>query len=276
VRLSDQALPPGQRFAARVEYHGGHYHGWQSQPHLPVSTVQEEVEAALARVANVPVRTVCAGRTDAGVHGFGQIIHFDAPTQRSVKAWTLGTNRHLPGSIRLHWVTPVNMEFHARFSALSRRYRYVVLTTPVRSGLVDGLVCWCRQPLKLESMQLAATVLIGEHDFSAFRAAGCQSTSPVREVTHCSVKRLGDYVVIDIVANAFLHHMVRNIAGSLLAVGSGRYPAAWLGQTLRGRDRTVAAETAPADGLYLVQVRYPEAFNLPDTPEGPTLLSACL
>lgn len=276
MRLSDQVLPAGQRFAARVEYHGGHYHGWQSQPHLPVATVQEAVESALGMVASEAVRSVCAGRTDTGVHGFGQIIHFDAPAPRSVKAWSMGANRNLPNDIRLHWVTPVSDEFHARFSALSRRYRYVALTTPVRSALIEGLVCWYRQPLDLELMQVAAGALLGEQDFSAFRAAGCQSTTPVREVTHCSVDRFGDYVVIDITANAFLHHMVRNIAGSLLAVGSGRQTPKWFEETLAGRDRTLAAETAPASGLYLVQVSYPDLFRLPATPNGPTLLSGHL
>lgn len=276
MRLSDQLLPGEQRLAARVEYHGGHYHGWQMQPQLPVATVQEVVEAALGNVAGEAVRTVCAGRTDTGVHGFGQIIHFDAPVQRSLKAWSMGANRHLPWDVRLHWVVPVSSEFHARFSALSRRYRYIVLSTPVRSGLIEGLVCWYRRPLDLESMNVAAHALLGEHDFSAFRAAGCQSSTPIREVMHCSVERIGDYVVIDITANAFLQHMVRNIVGSLLAVGSGRVTTEWFVETLHGCNRTVAAETAPAAGLYLVQVCYPSTFNLPTTPEGPTLLTGCL
>ena len=276
MRLSEELLPAGQRLAARVEYHGGDYHGWQAQPHLAVATVQETLEAALGEVAGQAVGTICAGRTDTGVHGFGQIIHFDAPVERSKKAWLMGTNRYLSDHVRLHWMTPVSTEFHARFSALWRRYRYVVLNTPIRSSLVEGLVCWFRRPLDLESMNQAASALIGEQDFSAFRAAGCQSNTPIREVTQCVVERMGDYVVIDITANAFLHHMVRNIAGSLLAVGSGKYPAAWFEETLRGQDRTVAAETAPAAGLYLVQVKYPDIFALPNTPEGPTLLTGCL
>jgi len=269
-------LPNGQRFAARVEYHGGHYHGWQAQPHLAVATVQQEVEVALGKVAGCLVRTICAGRTDTGVHGFGQIIHFDAPTTRSVKAWTMGTNRYLPEDIRLHWVTPVSGEFHARFSALSRRYRYVVLTTPIRSGLLKGLVSWYRQPLDLYQMNLAASMLVGEQDFSAFRAAGCQARNPIREVFACAVERVGDLVVIDITANAFLHHMVRNIAGSLLAVGAGKQTIEWFSEILLGRDRTVAAETAPAAGLYLVAVSYPGIFKLPATPAGPSLLTGCL
>ncbi len=276
MRFSDKALSSGQRFAARVEYHGGHYHGWQAQPHLAVATVQEEVEAALGKVAEAPVSTICAGRTDTGVHGYGQIIHFDAPAARSVKAWTLGVNRHLPDDIRLHWVAPVSSKFHARFSALSRRYRYVVLTTPIRSALLEGLVCWYRQPLDLDHMNIAASMLVGEQDFSAFRAAGCQATTPMREVFNCVVEQTGDLVIIDITANAFLHHMVRNIAGSLLAVGSGKQTTEWFSRILRGRDRTVAAETAPASGLYLVEVVDPELSNLPATPAGPTLLTACL
>jgi len=276
LRLSDELLPTGQRLAARVEYHGGHYHGWQAQTHLSVATVQEEVESALGTVAGTSVRIICAGRTDTGVHGFGQIIHFDAPVQRSPKAWCIGANRYLPAGVRLHWVTPVAAEFHARFSAVSRRYRYLVLTTPTRSALIEGLVCWSRQALNLEPMNVAASALLGEQDFSAFRAAGCQSATAIREVKHCVVERMGDYVVIDITANAFLHHMVRNIAGSLLAVGSGRCSAEWFVQTLHGRDRKVAAETAPAAGLYLVGVAYPAIFNLPETPDGPTLLTGHL
>ena len=276
MRLSDQALPRGQRLAARVEYHGGHYHGWQAQPHLVIATVQEEVELALSKVAGEAVRTICAGRTDTGVHGFGQIIHFDAPVARSVKAWSMGANRYLPPDIRLHWVTPVSTDFHARFSALSRRYRYVVLTASIRSALLVDFVCWHRQTLDLDSMNVAANMLLGEQDFSVFRAAGCQAKTPVREVFNCVVEKIGDFVVIDITANAFLHHMVRNIAGSLLAVGAGKQTTEWFSEILRGRDRTVAAETAPAAGLYLVAVNYPEIFSLPVSPEGPTLLSGLL
>jgi tRNA pseudouridine38-40 synthase len=270
--LQDTPLTAGQRVAARVEYHGGYFHGWQSQPKLTCPTVQEAVQEALSKVASTRVHTICAGRTDTGVHGFGQVIHFEDPVGRSPKAWVMGTNRYLPGSVRLHWAEPVSGDFHARFSAVSRRYRYIVLNTPVRSSLLDGLVTWCRHALDVDAMHQAASTLVGERDFSAFRAAGCQAFKPMRCVTHCAVVRMGDYVVIDIVANAFLLHMVRNIAGSLLAVGSGARPLSWLAEVLDKRDRRLAAETAPAEGLYLVRVSYPAQFDLPDTPEGPGLL----
>lgn len=265
-------LPEGSRIACRIEYNGGPYNGWQLQPHEGVVTLQGELERALAEVANSPVRVHCAGRTDSGVHAVSQIIHFEAPTSRSCKAWVLGANGNLPPDIRVHWATPVPDTFHARFSALSRRYRYVISNTPVNPALLSGLVTWCRRPLDEISMHRAAQGLLGECDFSAFRAAGCQSTTPMRNVYSVAVSRRASLVVIDICANAFLHHMVRNIAGALLAVGDGHKPAAWIAELLQGRDRTVAAATAPACGLYLVDVEYPGSFGLPATPFGPVLL----
>jgi tRNA pseudouridine38-40 synthase len=214
----------------------------------------------------------CAGRTDAGVHGFAQVVHFDAPVERSAKAWVMGANANLPEDVRVHWAMAVGADFHARFSALARRYRYIIANLPVRPALLGNQLTWQRRPLDHTKMHQAAQCLLGEQDFSAFRAAACQSTSPMRNVHTVTVHRSGDLVVVDIKANAFLHHMVRNIAGSLMAVGAGRQPPQWLAQVLAGGDRTVAADTAPADGLYLVDVEYPARFALPATPYGPMLL----
>lgn len=271
-RLSPEPLAAGERVACRIEYDGSRYYGWQAQPHHGVATVQQTLEAALARVAAGELRVHCAGRTDTGVHGFGQVVHFDPPVARSPKAWVLGTNANLPFDVRVHWAVAVSPSFHARFAAVSRRYRYIIANTPVRPAHLVGQVSWQRHPLDAKLMHREAQCLLGERDFSAFRAAACQSTSPFRNVHSISVTRRGSLVVIDIRANAFLHHMVRNIAGSLMALGSGRQPPGWLAALLAGGDRTAAAETAPPDGLYLVDVGYPEHFGLPPTPEGPLLL----
>lgn len=234
--------------------------------------MQEQLELAFADVASAPVRVHCAGRTDTGVHGFGQIVHFDAPVQRSSKAWVLGGNANLPVDIRIHWAVAVIGEFHARFSALARRYRYVIANTPVRPALLHGQVTWQRRPLDEHAMHEAAQSLLGERDFSAFRAAGCQSRTPMRNVHSLAVCRRGDLVIIDVKANAFLHHMVRNIVGALMAVGYGRNEVGWIDELMAGRDRTLAAETAPSHGLYLVEVDYPAHYGLPQTPYGPLLL----
>ena len=276
MRFSDEALVPGTRVAARIEYHGGDYHGWQAQPHLDVATVQETLELALLSVAGVGVTTTCAGRTDTGVHGFSQIIHFDDPSGRSIKAWVLGTNRHLPDNIRVHWATSVSRDFHARFSATERGYRYIICNTPTKSAALDRLVTWYRHALNLDLMNEACHALQGEQDFSAFRAASCQAKTPYRRINRCCVERRGRLVVVDIRANAFLHHMVRNIVGSLLAVGAGLKTVQWFENVLLKRDRTLAAETAPPEGLYLTAVSYPPEFELPDTPEGPTVLTGHL
>lgn len=257
-----------------MEYNGSRYSGWQSQPHLDVSTVQESVQFALSAVAAEEVRVHCAGRTDTGVHGHSQIVHFDAPVVRSEKSWVQGGNANLPVDIRLHWAVTVETEFHSRFSALARRYRYVIANTPVRPALLYGQVTWQRRPLDAGLMHEEAQCLLGERDFSAFRAASCQSTTPMRNVHAIEVYRRGELIIVDIEANAFLHHMVRNIAGSLMALGCGRQQRGWLAQLLAGRDRTVAAETAPPDGLYLVEVVYPDRHRLPPTPYGPLLLGA--
>lgn len=272
--FSTDPLAPGTRIACRIEYDGSAYNGWQAQPHPGSRTVQQTLEAALAEVAAAPLRVNCAGRTDSGVHGHAQVIHFDAPTARSCKAWVIGTNSRLPADIRVHWAQPVPADFHARFSALARRYRYLIANTSIRPALLGRQLSWQRQPLDAGRMHAAAQCLLGERDFSAFRAASCQSSTAQRCITHCEVSRRGDLVVIDIQANAFLHHMVRNIAGSLMAVGSGSREPGWIAELLAGRDRTRAADTAPAAGLYLVAVLYPDRFGLPPTPPGPLLLGS--
>lgn len=270
-RISADPVAAGSRIACRIEYNGSHYHGWQAQPHLEVRTVQQELERAFSGVAAVPVRVHCAGRTDTGVHGHAQIIHFDAPVERAAKAWVLGANAALPRDIRVHWAVPVAEEFHARFSALSRRYCYVIANALVRPAMLIGQVTWHRYLLDEKSMHREAQALLGEQDFSAFRAAACQSTTPMRKVQQVSVRRVGQLVVVEIKANAFLHHMVRNIVGSLLAVGSGRQAEGWIAQLLQQGDRTLAADTAPPDGLYLAEVEYPAQFSLPATPPGPVI-----
>jgi tRNA pseudouridine38-40 synthase len=251
------------KFAACIEYDGTPFYGWQRLSHGP--TVQENVERALSQVAAHPVSVVCAGRTDTGVHGIGQVIHFETDAVRPERGWLFGTNAHLPDSVAMRWIQPVADEFHARFSARSRRYRYIILNRAARPALLHKRVCWQQSPLDAHAMHAAAQVLIGEQDFSSFRAAGCQARHAMREIISLQVSRAGDFVYVDIVANAFLHHMVRNIVGSLLKVGAGERPVAWMADLLALRDRTQAGMTAVAAGLYFVHVDYPETFNLPTT-----------
>lgn len=258
------------RIALGIEYDGSNFRGWQIQP-AGVRTVQGCVEKALSRVAAHTVDTVCAGRTDAGVHGIEQVVHFDTSAQRSLRSWLLGVNANLPGDISLLWAQPVTGTFHARFSALSRRYRYIILNRPYRSALQRHRATWQRDPLDHERMAKAASHLLGEHDFTSFRATGCQAKSPIRTVYSLMVKRQGDYVAIEIEANGFLHHMVRNVAGVLMAVGRGQQSTCWPRDLLHIRDRALGGVTAPAEGLYLVQVRYADEFNLPDAPSIPIL-----
>ncbi len=274
--ISADPLPAGSRICCRVEYDGAGYNGWQSQPHPGVSTVQQELEAALSKVADTSLRIHCAGRTDTGVHGHAQIIHFDAPVSRAPKAWVLGANAGLPRDIRLHWAVPVPESFHARFSATARRYRYLIANTAIRPALHNGQLTWHRFPLDAQRMNEAAAALLGEQDFSAFRAAACQSTTPMREVQSVSVFRRGDLVVMDIQANAFLHHMVRNIVGVLLRIGRGSKSPEWAREVLEARDRSAGCVTAPPFGLYLVHVEYPEIFGLPQGDIGPLLASGPL
>ena len=263
-RFSDTPQPPGTRVALLLEYDGGSFHGWQAQPHAP--SVQDTLEAALAAVAAAPVRTHCAGRTDTGVHAMGQWVHFDDPVGRSAKAWVLGSNANLPPTVRVLHAQAMPARFHARHSATARHYRYLVTDTPVAPALYRGLVTWRRGTLDAARMHAAAQRLLGEHDFSSFRAAGCQSRSPWRRVDAIAVNRSGPLLCLDISANAFLHHMVRNIAGALLAIGAGDRDEAWLAWLLERRDRGQGAETAPPDGLHLVGVTYPPPFALTPPP----------
>ena len=249
------------RIAVGLEYQGTRYAGWQSQ--RAVDTVQVLAEMALGRVAAEAVSLVCAGRTDAGVHARGQVAHFDTRASRSMRAWMLGANSELPPDISLSWVRPVPAHFHARYSAEARTYRYLIFNRASRSGLLARRATWIHRPLDVGLMALAAEALEGEHDFSAFRAAECQAKSPIRRMERLTVVRHGDWLEIEATANAFLHHMVRNIAGLLIRIGKGDAPASWAAEVLAGRDRRLSAATAPAAGLYLWQVRYPAAFGLP-------------
>lgn len=249
------------RFAVGLEYDGRAYSGWQFQPGL--RTVQDEIQRALARVADSPVDTVCAGRTDAGVHASAQVLHFDSDAQRSERAWRLGANTYLPGDVSVLWVREVRGQFHARYSATARSYRYLILNRDSRPGLDAGRATWQRRPLDHALMNACAQALVGEHDFSAFRAIECQAKSPVRKVECVAVSRVGEWVRLDITANAFLHHMVRNVAGLLMSVGEGDSPPERVAAVLAGRDRKANAATAPPDGLYLAGVRYPAEFGLP-------------
>ena len=255
------------RVAVGLEYHGGNFAGWQAQPGL--RTVQGVVEAALSRVAAQPVGATCAGRTDAGVHAVGQVAHFDTDARRSSRGWVLGTNANLPLDVSIAWAQEVTERFHARHRALSRSYRYLISNRAVRSALREGRAARVYQRLEVERMNAAAQLLLGEHDFSAFRAAECQARTPVRRLEALSVDRHGDWIVISAVANAFLHHMVRNIAGLLIEVGRGRAPPGWAREVLESRDRRRGAATAPAEGLYLWGVRYPAEFALPGGGEAP-------
>jgi len=225
--------------------------------------VQEHLERALSEIAQSAVHTTVAGRTDAGVHALGQVVHFDAPVPRPALAWTRGVNRYLPPSISVVWARPVPARFHARFTAVGRRYRYCILNRSERSALFAGRAAWIPRPLEVEAMQEAAGRLLGRHDFSAFRAAACQAKHPLRELRLLRVTRCGDWVFVDAEANAFLHHMVRNLVGVLLSVGWGDRPPDWAAQVLASRDRRQAGVTAPAEGLYFVAAVYPPSFALP-------------
>jgi tRNA pseudouridine38-40 synthase len=242
------------RLALGVSYRGSAYQGWQSQP--SGLTVQDRLELALSTFADQPVRTLCAGRTDAGVHGLNQVVHLDTALERQTFSWVRGTNRFLPDDIAVQWCQPVGDDFHARNSALGRRYAYVLRESPVRPALETGLAGWVFRPLAIEPMRAAAQCLIGEHDFSAFRSAECQAASPVKLIRAIGIERRGAYWRFDFDAGAFLHHMVRNIMGCLVAVGSGARSADWLGEVLASRDRSEAAPTFAPDGLYFVGPYY--------------------
>lgn len=259
------------RIALGVEYLGTAFSGWQSQKH-DVRTVQECVEKALSKVANHPVSVICAGRTDAGVHATGQVIHFDTDAERRMRSWMLGATVSLPDDVGIAWVKPVPEDFHARFTALSRRYRYVIANRDSRPGVLNHRATWVYRPLDAERMHAAAQYLIGENDFSSFRAQGCQSRTPMRNVHWVEVTRRGGYVCIEIQANAFLHHMVRNIAGVLIEIGMGDREPEWVQELMQIRDRAQGGVTAPSDGLYLVGVNYPSEYEIPSLASGPLFL----
>ena len=251
-----------QRFAVGLEYDGTAYAGWQTQqPGVP--SIQQHAEGAFSRIADSPVSLVCSGRTDAGVHARLQVAHFESDAVRPLRGWLLGANTHLPRDISVAWIVPVPAHFHARYSADSRTYRYVIFNRNVRSALVEKRATHIHRALDHERMQAATAALVGNHDFSAFRSSECQAKSPIRRLTRLVVERDGDFVSIEVTANAFLHHMVRNIAGLLIAIGQGERPVAWSRQVLDSRDRTSGHVTAPAEGLYFWSVEYPEVFGLP-------------
>jgi tRNA pseudouridine38-40 synthase len=247
--------------ALGVEYLGSHYNGWQRQSHAP--SVQQHVEQALSKIANQPIAVFCAGRTDSGVHGLGQVIHFETEVQRPAKAWIEGANCHLPHDISIVWAQEMPENFHARFSAVSREYRYVIFNSKQKPAVLHDMVTWVKQPLDVAAMSEAAKCLHGEQNYATFQAASCQSPTSFRNIIYLQVTRKGDYVFIDICANAFLHHMVRNIAGALIEVGKGWKPVQWMTQILAEQDRTKAAATAPASGLYFVRANYPKSFEMP-------------
>ena len=252
------------KLAMGVEYDGSAFHGWQTQDHA--TTIQEQLEQALSKVADHAVSVQCAGRTDAGVHATGQVIHYKSNAARSIRNWILGTNANLPSDININWCKEVTDNFHARYSAISRRYHYIILNRKIRSSIWRNRVVWKHKPLNALNMHVAAQSLVGTHDFSSFRALGCQAKNPVRTLLSLHVSNKLDKVIIDIEANAFLHHMVRNIAGVLIAIGAGEKEVTWCQEVLEYRDRTLGGVTAPPEGLYLTDVKYPVEFDLPSNP----------
>jgi tRNA pseudouridine38-40 synthase len=249
------------RIALGVEYDGSPFCGWQSQP--SGDTVQDVLQQVLSQIADSPIQIHAAGRTDTGVHALEQVVHFETAAQRPLTAWVRGVNTLLPGSIAVRWAYPVPDEFHARFSAEGRSYRYLLINRYVRSAVHAGRAGWFHLPLDIEAMRQAAQYLLGEHDFSAFRAAECQAKSPVKCMNRIEISREGDMLIFDLSANAFLHHMVRNIVGCLIYVGKGKYPPQWLGEVLAGRERRFAAPTFSPDGLYLRRIQYDAKWGLP-------------
>lgn len=254
------------RIAMGVEYEGTAYLGFQAQPSLP--TVAGCLNSAITAVANEPIECVCAGRTDAGVHARGQVIHFDTDAIRTEYGWLMGVNAHLPDDIAVQWVKIVPDDFHARYKATSRRYHYHIVNTPMRPGINQRFVAWHRKPLDVAQMQTAANYLLGTHDFSAFRGKDCQAKNPVKTIYYCSIVRNGVNILLDIKADAFLYHMVRNIVGTLFKIGEGKQSPEWICDLLERRCRALSGKTAPAKGLALVEITYPPGYNLTLEPSG--------
>jgi tRNA pseudouridine38-40 synthase len=249
------------RIALGVQYDGSAFSGWQSQLHG--KTVQDELERALREFAQTPLQTVAAGRTDTGVHGLGQVVHFDTALERTDFSWVRGTNAFLPKSVAVQWAKPMPDTFHARFSAFERTYYYALYVHPVRSPMLAARAGWVHTSLDVEAMRAAVACLIGEHDFSAFRSSECQAKTPVKHLYQIDLRQQGDFLHFRFRANAFLHHMVRNLMGCLVAIGRGRHPVSWMAEVLASRDRNHAAPTFMPDGLYLAQVGYPDKFAVP-------------
>ncbi|MBT0571637.1 tRNA pseudouridine(38-40) synthase TruA [Curvibacter sp. CHRR-16] len=250
------------RVALGVSYQGQAYRGWQSQPNVP--TVQDALEKALGRFTSTKIGTLCAGRTDAGVHALMQVVHFDTDCERTPYSWIRGTNANLPRDIAVQWAVITNEGFHCRASALSRRYAYVLLDSPIRPSMEQGRVGWTFNPLDAEAMRQAAQHLLGEHDFSSFRAAECQAISPIKTMLEISIDKRGAYWRFEFEANAFLHHMIRNIMGCLVMIGQGKRPPSWMLEVLQARDRKVAAPTFSPDGLYFLGPRYAPEWDMPE------------
>ncbi|KQP35797.1 tRNA pseudouridine(38-40) synthase TruA [Pseudorhodoferax sp. Leaf274] len=250
------------RLALGVSYAGQAYDGWQSQP--SGNTVQDKLEHALRTFAQHDIGTICAGRTDAGVHGLMQVVHFDTTAARETHAWVRGTNSYLPGDIAVQWARPVTEQFHARASAIGRRYAYVLMESPVRPSVERGRIGWVHRPLEQAAMQAAAALLLGEHDFTSFRASQCQARTPVKTMRRIDITRRGAYWRFEFEADAFLHHMIRNLMGCLLVIGKGDRPVAWMAEVLAARNRQVAAPTFSPDGLYFLGPRYEDHWGLPE------------
>ncbi|MBU3657793.1 MAG: tRNA pseudouridine(38-40) synthase TruA [Rhodocyclaceae bacterium] len=266
--------PRSQRWALGVEYDGQCFHGWQSQGAAPhavgnrpagavLPTIQDALETALTQIADTPVQVVCAGRTDAGVHATGQVVHFDTMADRLDMAWVRGVNAHLPHACAIRWARPVPADFHARFSATGRRYRYILLNRPERPAVFAGRIGWFHRPLDATVMHHAVQSILGTHDFSSFRAAECQAKSPIRTLTEARVGRRGDWLVFDFAANAFLQHMIRNLVGALVHIGKGGAAPSLMVEWLAQKDRTLAPPTFMPDGLYLTGVDYDVSVGLP-------------
>lgn len=259
------------RFALGIDYEGTHYRGWQTQQE-GVPSIQSTIEDVLSRIADHPVIIHAAGRTDAGVHASGMVAHFDTHAIRGHKSWLLGSNTWLPKDIALRWIHPVSEDFHARFKAVARRYRYIIFNSGQRSSQLAGKVTWHYHPLNFDRMKIAASYLVGQHNFNSFRAVGCQSRNPNRHVHFLNLTKRGSLIILDIQADGFLHHMVRNIAGVLMAIGEGKAEPEWVQALLQVQDRTQGGVTASGSGLYFVDALYPPEFELPKEPLGPLWL----